>query len=44
MTEPSAKGNGYPVTNVLVMCVPISMKSDNDGNNSHIEIYLFPRH
>jgi len=22
----SAKGTGYPVINVLVMCVPISMK------------------
>jgi len=36
MTEPlSAKGTGYPVINLLVMCVPISMKTD--ANNSHIE-------
>jgi len=30
MTESSAKGTGYPVINLLVMCVPISMKTDND--------------
>jgi len=34
MTEPlSAKSMGYPVINLLVMCVPISMKTDNDANN-----------
>ena len=45
MTEPlSAKGTGYPVINLLVMCVPMLMKTNNDPNNSHIEIYLFPRH
>jgi len=45
MTWPlSAKGTGYPVINLLVMCVPISIKTDNDANNSHIESYLFPRH
>ena len=43
MTGPlSAKGTGYPVINLLVMCVPISMKTD--ANNSHIESYLFPSH
>ena len=26
------------------MCVPISMKTSNEANNSHIEIYLFQRH
>ena len=42
MTEPlSVKVTGYPVINLLVMCVPISMKTDNDANNSHIEIHLF---
>ena len=45
MTEPiSAKGTGYPIINLLLMCVPISMKTNKDANNSHIEIYLFPRH
>ena len=45
MTEPlSAKDKGNPVINLLVMCVPMSMKTDNDANNSHIENYLFPRH
>jgi len=39
MTEPlSAKGTGYPVIKVLVMCVPISTKTNNDANNSHIEM------
>jgi len=43
MTEPlSAKDMGYSVINSLVMCVPISMKTNNDANNSHIESYLFP--
>ena len=43
MTEPlSANGTGYPVINLI--CLPISMKTDNDANNSHIESYLFPRH
>jgi len=37
MTGPlSAKDTGYPVINVLVVCVPISMKTNNDANNSHI--------
>jgi len=41
MTEPlSANGTGYPVINLI--CLPISMKTDNDANNSHIESYLFP--
>ena len=40
----SAKGTGYPVINLLVMCVPISMKTDNEAINLNIEIYLFPRH
>ena len=45
MTEPlSPKDTGYPVITLLVMCVPISMKTNNDANNSHIESYLFPRH
>ena len=37
----SAKDTGYPVITLLVMCVPISMKTNNDANNSHIESYLF---
>jgi len=42
MTEPlSAKGMGYPVINLLVMCVPISMKTSNVSVHSHIEIALF---
>jgi len=40
----SAKGTGYPVINLLVMCVPISMKTVNEAINLNIEIYLFPRH
>ena len=45
MTEPlSAEGTGYPVINLFVMCVTVSMKTNNDANNSHIEIYQFPRH
>ena len=45
MTEPlSVKGTANPVINLIVMCVPISMKTNNDANNSHIESYLFPRH
>jgi len=45
MTEPlSTKGTGYPVINLLVMCVTLSMKTNNDANNSHIKSYLFPRH
>jgi len=43
VTAPSsAKDTGYQVINLLVMCVPISMKTYNDANNSHIESYLFP--
>ena len=39
MTEPlSTKGTGYPVINLLVMCVPISKKTNKDANNSHIEM------
>jgi len=41
MTEPlSEKDMVYSVINLLVMCVPISMKTD--ANNSHIESYLLP--
>jgi len=44
-TEPlSAKGTDYPVINLLVMYVPILMKTNNDANNCHIESYLFPSH
>jgi len=43
MTEPlSVKGTANPVINLIVMCVPISMKTNNDVNTSHIESYLFP--
>ena len=46
MTAPlSGKGTGYPVIDLLVMCVSISMQTNNDANNSHIiKSYLFPRH
>jgi len=43
MTEPlSVKGTANPVINLIVMCVPISMKTNNDVYSSHIESYLFP--
>jgi len=45
MSEPlPAKDTSYPVFNVLVMRVPISMKTNNDANSSHIGFYLVPRH